>query len=102
MNQRKSMKRALSDQVYERDGYKCRQCDRTKADDPKLKFHIDHMPSVKDGGANTLDNLQVLCHNCNFAKAGELTPQALRELPNVEYEEVSRLQESLWNPNART
>lgn len=102
MGKRKSIPKVLSQEVYARDGYKCRQCGRTRDSDQKLKFHIDHVLSVADGGASLLDNLQVLCQNCNCAKGAKLTSQALRQLPNIEYEDVANLHETPWNPVVRT
>jgi len=56
------MKRA----VIERDGLRCVQCGST--DD--LQF--DHVLPVALGGATSVENLQVLCADCNRAKSDSL------------------------------
>jgi len=45
--------------IFERDGRVCRYCGSTE------NLTLDHIIPVKDGGKNTLDNLQVLCRSCN-------------------------------------
>ena len=41
--------------ALERDGYRCRTCGKAGA------LEVDHRVSLKRGGTNDLDNLQVLC-----------------------------------------
>jgi hypothetical protein len=49
--------------VFERDGHRCRLCGTTDGE-----MHLDHIHPWSKGGANTVDNLQVLCAGCNLAK----------------------------------
>lgn len=35
-------------------------------------FHIDHIIPLSRGGANTKDNLQLLCSSCNLSKGNRL------------------------------
>jgi HNH endonuclease len=53
--------------VVQRDGGRCRQCLAT--DD--LQF--DHIIPWSRGGANTADNIQLLCGSCNRAKSNRIT-----------------------------
>jgi 5-methylcytosine-specific restriction endonuclease McrA len=63
-------------QVWERDRGTCTlcgvTCKRSKKDrydsDPTLG-EIDHIQPVVFGGANTLENLRLLCKSCNRRKA---------------------------------
>ena len=50
---------------YVRDNYKCRECGATSEDS---KLHIDHILPYSKGGLTELDNLQVLCSDCNHSK----------------------------------
>lgn len=66
-------KRALEDftpaqKVYilERDGYKCVQCGRGKAE--SMELHIDHIVPKDKGGKATIENGQILCSQHNFIK----------------------------------
>ncbi|MBB1091978.1 TerD family protein [Rhodopseudomonas palustris] len=52
--------------VWQRDGGKCVQCGATSY----LEF--DHIIPFSKGGANTVDNLQLLCRRCNLAKGDRI------------------------------
>lgn len=71
--------------VFERDDYKCQMCGRTVEDG--IKLHIDHIVPFSKGGSNDMDNLQVLCHECNLAKHDRMDLKRTRELLNEETEE---------------
>lgn len=53
--------------VYERDHYRCRKCGR-RTDD----LEIDHIVPISKGGKSTFDNLQTLCHKCNYEKGSKI------------------------------
>ncbi len=57
----------LKVQVLMRDGNKCRLCG-VKCNDGLHNIHFDHIIPWSKGGETVLDNLQVLCSNCNLAK----------------------------------
>ena len=52
--------------VWERDDGSCVQCHA----DADLQF--DHVIPVARGGGNSVDNVQVLCGDCNRAKADRI------------------------------
>lgn len=52
--------------VWQRDGGRCRQC---KAD---TYLEFDHDIPHSKGGANTVNNIQLLCRNCNLAKGARI------------------------------
>lgn len=56
-------------QVFKRDGYRCRLCGVTADDGARLE--IDHRQSIARGGTSTLENLWVLCADCNRGKSTE-------------------------------
>jgi hypothetical protein len=51
--------------VSHRDGGRCRQCGST--DD----LHFDHVIPWSKGGANTVNNIQLLCGSCNRRKGAD-------------------------------
>lgn len=53
-------------QIYERDGYRCKQCGRTE--DEVGGLEIDHIRPISQGGKSELHNLQTLCRDCNKEK----------------------------------
>ena len=68
--------------VFERDDYRCQMCGRTVEDG--IKLHIDHIVPFSKGGSNEMDNLQVLCHECNLAKHDRMDLKRTRELLDKE------------------
>ena len=57
--------RTHKERVFDRDGRNCRYC----GSDENLQ--IDHIISRKSGGTHDLENLQVLCRNCNLRKSSK-------------------------------
>ena len=57
--------KGLRHDVLARDESTCQMCGR-KA--PEVKLHVDHIKPESKGGPTTLDNLQVLCADCNLGK----------------------------------
>ena len=54
--------RSLRTQVFERDGYRCVQCQSYKS------LAADHVIPESKGGPTTFENLQTLCQSCNSRK----------------------------------
>jgi 5-methylcytosine-specific restriction endonuclease McrA len=52
--------------VFERDGGRCVQCGSN------FDLQYDHLLPVAHGGATTLENLQLLCADCNRSKSDSL------------------------------
>ena len=51
--------------VFERDSRTCRNCGSQD------QLAIDHIVSVKNGGGNEVENLQILCQSCNSSKGAK-------------------------------
>jgi hypothetical protein len=66
VKKRKTIKPKLRFTVLKRDNYTCQSCGATPRDGVKLE--IDHIKPVSMGGSDDLDNLQVLCRECNLGK----------------------------------
>lgn len=52
--------------IYARDNYRCVKCGDTE------DLEIDHIYPISKGGKSDLDNLQTLCHNCNYQKGNRI------------------------------
>lgn len=58
--------RDIVDAVYARDKGKCAWCGST------TNLQIDHIIPHSKGGADTLENLQILCQRCNLEKSNKI------------------------------
>jgi 5-methylcytosine-specific restriction endonuclease McrA len=61
-------------EIWERDGGKCRNCNKPLAFEPKC-FHIDHIVPLSLGGPDIPANLQLMCPPCNISKKDRLEGQ---------------------------
>ncbi|MCR4879795.1 MAG: HNH endonuclease [Bacilli bacterium] len=52
--------------VYERDHNRCRKCGS------RTNLEVDHIYPISKGGKSTFDNLQTLCHRCNYNKGANI------------------------------
>jgi HNH endonuclease len=65
-SRREPIPREVRRAVFERDGGKCAQCGSN------FDLQYDHVLPVALGGATTVENLQLLCGNCNREKGANL------------------------------
>lgn len=70
--QRALMTSKLRQAIKERDGYTCKKCGASLAQEPHLLLEIDHIVPVSRGGMTTEDNLQTLCWRCNRSKGAKI------------------------------
>ena len=64
-NKRKQIKSSIRAAVIKRDKSTCQMCGATA---PEIQIHIDHIKALANGGTNDIENLQVLCSDCNLGK----------------------------------
>lgn len=55
----------LRHEIFQRDGYRCRECGATNK---QTRLHVNHIKPVVMGGTNDINNLQTLREECNRAK----------------------------------
>lgn len=58
--------------VLMRDGNRCPLCGRSPQTDPPAVMHFDHVKPWALGGETVLENLRVLCRECNLGKGARL------------------------------
>ena len=71
MVKRTSISREIRQLVAERADYLCEYCLIAEAD-TFLGCHVDHIISIKHGGATAVDNLAYACVICNRQKGSDL------------------------------
>lgn len=70
--QRALMTSSLREKIKQRDGYTCRCCNASVAEEKNLLLEIDHILPLARGGMTTVDNLQTLCWRCNRSKGAKV------------------------------
>ena len=58
--------------VLKRDNFSCKKCGRSPAKDLNTILHIDHIIPWSKGGETVIENLEVLCEQCNLGKSNLL------------------------------
>lgn len=61
--------------VFERDGYKCRYCEKQLT---RFSATLDHIQPVSKDGTNAFDNLVTACLHCNSRRGNQAVMEALR------------------------
>lgn len=64
--QRQAITKEMRRLVYERDGGACAECGG------QFNLQYDHVIPVALGGATSIDNLQLLCQDCNLEKSASI------------------------------
>lgn len=54
--------------LYCAQGGRCKVCD---ASFTSVKYHVDHIVALANGGSNWPENLQLLCYKCNISKGAK-------------------------------
>jgi hypothetical protein len=67
---RHKLSAALREQVRQRANYLCEYC-HTNERWQYIRFTIDHITPLAEGGANTLENLALACFHCNRHKSNK-------------------------------
>jgi len=76
----RGMSPQLRTMILERNGFTCQMCGAGAGDpdpfDParKVRFHIDHIVPVSQGGTDDPLNLRVVCSACNAGRSNVETP----------------------------
>jgi len=70
--QRALMTPALRRNILQRDGFTCKKCGASLAEEPHLLLEVDHIIPVSKGGLTCADNLQTLCWKCNRKKGAKV------------------------------
>lgn len=68
--------------IFERDGWFCRECGRQTPKDKRGSYdddapELDHIIPISKGGAHTWNNLQCLCRSCNGLKSASMPNRRL-------------------------
>ena len=74
---------SIQEKVRQRANYLCEYCHACEQWQ-YVRFTIDHVIPLSEGGSNDLDNLALACFHCNRRKGNKLTavdPESLTEVP---------------------
>lgn len=67
--ERNKMTAKVRARILARDNYTCQICGLSRANEPHLALHVDHIIPVSKGGKTVDSNLQCLCWQCNLKKS---------------------------------
>lgn len=70
--QRALITSSLREKIKQRDGFSCRICAISVAEEKHLLLEIDHIIPLAKGGITSEENLQALCWKCNRSKGAKL------------------------------
>ena len=65
---RRSIRVSVRFELMRRADYRCEMCGARARGNSGVELHIDHKVPVAHGGTNAIDNLWVLCRDCNLGK----------------------------------
>lgn len=57
--------------IFERDNYECQRCFKNLIDKAELRV-IDHKIPLSKGGSNDINNLWLLCNDCDKRKKNKI------------------------------
>lgn len=66
---RKPIPKGLRHKILVRDGYRCRECGKSK---DETSLEIDHIFPLSRGGKTEISNLWTLCRDCNQSKSNDI------------------------------
>lgn len=64
--ERKRVTKRVRYEIFQKFNNRCAICGRSASDGAVL--HVDHILAIANGGTSDVDNLQVLCEDCNIGK----------------------------------
>jgi len=76
VGQRALMTSTLREEIKNRDGFSCKICGLSVAEEKNLLLEIDHIIPLSKGGITSEENLQTLCWRCNRSKGAKIFPVA--------------------------
>lgn len=100
-------KEALWEKVLKsyRNGFRCAYCERKleivdRIYPHKRSFSLDHKTPISCGGDNSIDNLEVVCHECDIIKSTMTSStflEFLQALKNSDPTLLERVYTEIWN-----
>lgn len=75
---RKQFSLSERDFVFKRDHYRCCKCNRNLRWLPELRV-LDHKLPLSKGGPDTIENIQLLCKECDGKKKDIILPEVQEE-----------------------
>ena len=76
--------------LIEQAQFKCQKCGKSGN---LTCLEIDHIIPIAKGGNNNIENLQVLCYECNMKKFDKLEMEQINKSPREKLEDLKRLVE---------
>jgi len=69
--ERKTLSAKTRLRILKRDDFKCTNCGRSPATDPRVVLEVDHYEPVSKDGSDDDTNLKTLCRDCNRGKGND-------------------------------
>lgn len=80
-HKRKTFSKSEREYVFKRDNYTCQLCGKDLHELPRERI-LDHKIPLSQLGSNKMENIWLLCNDCDKNKKSDILPELIKERLN--------------------